>query len=181
MKSTAPLRGTNEANVSTEQQKTQENSRLSCSDEQPGRSPGTEAPARQRPQAPDRQHTPETAALTPSPRGQRLPKAVRVRKRADFVRLERSGYRRAGTRFVVLAHPQRSGVSRLGITASRRVGGAVVRNRVKRLVREFFRRHQHAIAPALDVVVIARPTAATATYADVERELGRALKIDVGE
>ena len=81
-------------------------------------------------------------------------------------------------RFVVITEPVRSGSSRIGITASRHVGGAVVRNRVKRLVREFFRRHQHRILPPQDVLVIARPAAAQAAYSDVQRELARALRID---
>src|SRR5207245_427153 len=137
------------------------------------RSPGTQAPARQGSEAADCQHSAEATALTPSPRGQGLPRTIRIRKRADFLKLERTGRRRAGTCFVVLTQLRENGGSRIGITASRRVGGAVVRNRVKRLVREFFRRHQHAIVPAQDVVVIARPTAATATYAEVGRELAR--------
>ncbi len=179
MDSTAPLRGTNEANVPTKQPETQENSRLSGTDEQPGRSPGPEAQACQGAQAVDRQHSTETAALKPSPRGQRLPRAARIRKRADFVRLQRISRRGAGMRFVVITAAQRTGVSRIGITVSKRIGGAVVRNRVKRLVREFFRRHRHRIVPGEDVLVIARQGAATATYAELKQELARALKIDV--
>ncbi len=55
----------------------------------------------------------------------------------------------------------------------------MVRNRVKRLVREFFRRYQHLLVPATDVLVIARPTAAGVCYADVRRDLGAALRIHV--
>jgi len=181
MKGTAPLKGTNETNVSTEQPKAQTNSRFSRPHEQPRRTPGAQAAARQRSQAADRQHPTEAATLTASPRGQRLPRTIRIRKRPEFLALERSGRRRAGTRFVVLTQSNHLGVSRLGITASRRVGGAVVRNRVKRLVREFFRRHRIAIVPPQDIVVIARPPAATATYADVRRDLGKALKVDVAD
>lgn len=65
----------------------------------------------------------------------------------------------------------------MGITVSKRVGGAVVRNRVKRLVREVFRRHRARLAPPRSVLVIARPAAAEAAYAEVERELLRALRI----
>jgi ribonuclease P protein component len=115
------------------------------------------------------------------PGGQKFPKAKRIRKRGEFLKLQRVGRRRPGTRFVVITAPCEGGVSRLGITASRRVGDAVVRNRVKRLVREFFRQHHDRIRPPRDVLVIARPEAAGAKYAEVKRELGTALKIDACE
>jgi len=180
MDGTAPLKGTNETNLPTEQPKTQTDARFSRAHEQRRRPPGAQTPARQGAQAADRQHPTEATPPSAAPRGQGLPRSIRIRKRREFLALERTGRRRAGTRFIVLMHPQGRGASRLGITASRRVGGAVVRNRVKRLVREFFRRHRHAIVPPQDVVVIARPTAAKATYEDVTRELSRALHIDVG-
>ncbi|HVO27226.1 MAG TPA: ribonuclease P protein component [Candidatus Margulisiibacteriota bacterium] len=113
--------------------------------------------------------------------GQRFPKAKHIRKRDEFLKLQRIGRRKTGTRFVVITAPCRGDVSRLGITASRRVGAAVVRNRVKRLVREFFRQHHDRIQPPRDVLVIARPEAAGAEYAEVKRELGAALRIDASE
>ena len=181
MTGTAPLRGTNEANVSTEQPETQKDSRLSGSHEQPRWSSSPEASAGQGPQAAHRQHSTEATTLTRSPPGQRLPRARRIRKRTEFLALQRVGRRRAGMRFVVITAPRRDGTSRLGITASRRIGGAVIRNRVKRLIREFFRRYQQQIVPAMDVLVIARAGAATATLAQVRAELGAALRIDVKE
>jgi ribonuclease P protein component len=82
---------------------------------------------------------------------------------------------------VVITERARSDISRLGITVSRRIGGAVIRNRVKRLVREFFRRHHHLLQPPQNVLIIARQAAAEATYGKVKFELARALRIDVAD
>lgn len=180
MKRTAPpLRGSNETNVSTKQSTTQAHPRLPGAHGHGGRPPGAQAPPRQGPQTPDGHYPAEAAALSGARRDQRLPRTRRIRKRTEFLRLQRVGERCSGARFVVITEARRESRSRLGITASRHVGGAVVRNRVKRLVREFFRRYQSRIVPARDVLVIARPSAARATYVDVKKELGAALAIDV--
>jgi len=67
--------------------------------------------------------------------------------------------------------------SRLGITVTRKIGHAVARNRIKRLVREVFRRHRSRVAPGLDMVWVAKRQAAEVAYEevvlDMERLLGR--------
>jgi len=182
MKSTAPpLRGINETNLPTEQPTPQAHARLSGAHEQSRRSSGVEAPPRQGAEATDRLDSAEAAGLSSARPRARLPKTSRIRKRTEFLALQRVGRRKAGVRFVVITAAPPAGRSRLGITVSRRVGGAVVRNRVKRLVREFFRRRQYSIAPPQDIVVIARPTAAKPTYKEVMRELSGALKVHVEE
>jgi ribonuclease P protein component len=178
---TLPLRGTDETNLPTEQPTTETHARLSRPHGHPGGPSGDQTSPRQGAQAPHRQHSSEAARLTRPLGDQTFPKTKRIRKRGEFLKLQQIGRRKPGTRFVVITAPRRGDLSRLGITASRRVGGAVVRNRVKRLVREFFRRHHDRIQPPRDVVVIARPEAAAADYAEVTRELSAALKIDASE
>lgn len=87
----------------------------------------------------------------------RLRRAERLRDRRDYQRLAKTGRRASSSNFVVLA-VQRDDTSgpRLGITASRRVGGAVQRNRVKRRIREWFRSSKTSLSGGLDLVVIAR-------------------------
>jgi ribonuclease P protein component len=66
--------------------------------------------------------------------------------------------------------------ARLGITVSRRVGPAVVRSRVKRRIREWFRRQQTSVPGGKDVVVIARASAARTSPVDAARDLDAALR-----
>lgn len=66
--------------------------------------------------------------------------------------------------------------TRLGVTVSRRVGGAVVRNRVKRRIRVWFRHAREKLAPGLDLVVIARRAAAELDSSAMEAELREAAQ-----
>jgi ribonuclease P protein component len=66
--------------------------------------------------------------------------------------------------------------ARVGFVTSRRVGGAVVRNRIRRRLREIFRHHQHALRPGFWLVAIARPAAAAASYRALEDEWLRLVK-----
>jgi ribonuclease P protein component len=91
--------------------------------------------------------------------------------------LQRDGRRRTVSHFVVITRPRNVPPSRLGITTSRKVGSAPARNRVRRLVREFFRRHHALLAKHCDVVVVARPGAADLDFANVQRQLRTALAI----
>jgi len=100
-----------------------------------------------------------------------------VRKRADFVRIQGTGVRVDTRRFVlVLAAQSAPGPTRLGITASHRIGNAVARNRAKRLVREAFREVGTLFAAGLDLVVIVRKPLGDAGLSDVVREWQAASK-----
>ncbi|MGD9762176.1 MAG: ribonuclease P protein component [Candidatus Binatia bacterium] len=118
-----------------------------------------------------------SAAATGADRPHRFPPRFRLRKRREFVALQRDGRRQTASHFVVITRALATPPSRLGITTSRKVGSAPERNRFRRLVREFFRRHRDQLDPPREVLVIARPGAATLSYADVVQQLSHALAL----
>ena len=110
----------------------------------------------------------------------RFTKAERLRHRRDFLRAQAQGKRLHTRHFGVVRAPTAAGGPRLGLVVSRRLGKAVQRNRVKRLLREFFRRHKTGL-PAVDLVIMAKKGAAALGYHQVEEELGRLLLSRAGK
>jgi ribonuclease P protein component len=80
------------------------------------------------------------------------------------------GQRVSSRSFLVFGFPNAVGHARLGITVTRKIGTAVRRNRIKRLIREVFRRNRHRIGTALDLVVNAKAGIHERTYAELEAE-----------
>lgn len=113
-----------------------------------------------------------TAVVTP--RGQRLTKAMRLRRRPEFVAVQSTGRKVHGKHYlamVVVAAGGR-GPGRVGITVTKRIGNAVTRNRIKRRTREWLRRNGWVPA-GRDVVFVAKESAATSTSVDLGQDLAR--------
>jgi ribonuclease P protein component len=101
----------------------------------------------------------------------------RLTRSGDYRRAYRQGRRRHGSLWIL--HWTSNGRShpRLGITVSRKVGGAVVRIRTKRRIREIYRRwSERRRLPPIDLVVHVKPAAAKASFEEMERELQGQLK-----
>lgn len=100
-----------------------------------------------------------------------LPRTNRIRCSADYRFMRNQGRRRHTQNFIVYTFVRKNSPARLGLTVSRKVGRAVTRNRVKRLLREFFRLHQPLMVPGRDVSIVAKPGADQLDYWQVCEEL----------
>lgn len=96
-------------------------------------------------------------------------------KRTDFLRVQARGQRFRGRLVTLLALPSEADGLRVGYTVSRKVGNAVVRNRVRRKLREIVRLAQASFPSGFDYVLIASPAAATASYAELARDVHHLL------
>jgi len=113
-----------------------------------------------------------------------FPRSSRILRAAEFRAIYDQGFRITGPLFVAFCRArQRSETGeaglpgpRLGLTVPRAIGGAVVRNRIKRRFREAFRLHRAGIGPQWDIVLNPRRVALDASFADIEKALGRVIE-----
>ncbi len=106
-----------------------------------------------------------------------LPRKNRLTRSSDFQRVRSQG-RSWSDRLLVLSRaPNDLEVTRFGFSVSRRIGGAVVRNRTRRLMREAVRLQHDLVAPGWDIVLIARRGIDGAGYRAVEGSVTRLLRL----
>lgn len=100
----------------------------------------------------------------------------RIKQSRDFARARAQGERLAqGSLVANWLKLECDATTRLGVVTSKKVGGAVERNRARRLLREVFRRHQHDLLQPVDLVLVARPSIVGKKFADVEKDFLKAL------
>jgi ribonuclease P protein component len=153
-----------EAHVSAEQSKEKADTRFPGSHEDQGRPSGPEATPPKGSSA--RRGVAEVERLADT----KLQPQERVRCAADFRRAFRKGLRLDGALFTLLAAENGLELGRLGLATSRRVGGAVARNRAKRLLRESFRRNKTETIRGLDLVLVPKREIGGKALGDVEAE-----------
>jgi ribonuclease P protein component len=107
----------------------------------------------------------------------KFPRSVRLLRHADFEEVYKQGRRHFAAHMTVFYLPrQKAGGVRVGFTVGKVLGGAVVRNRMKRRLREAVR--LHGIMPAaMDVVINPKKSLLAAEFVEVQRELRRAFEV----
>jgi ribonuclease P protein component len=102
----------------------------------------------------------------------RFPKSRRLTRDSEFRRVRTEGKSARGDTLTIgfLENAEPNATARAGFITSRRLGGAVVRNRTRRRLREIFRKHQHEIRDGIWIVTIASARAARETFQALEDE-----------
>lgn len=110
----------------------------------------------------------------PGPYG--FPRRERLTRKRDYEVVFRKGRKRVGPAFICYVARREGEGRKFGLAVSRKVGSAVVRNRVKRFLREFYRTHRAQLARDAQIVVVARPEAAALNFHQCTEAMRRLLK-----
>lgn len=95
-----------------------------------------------------------------------FPRSEHLTKRAEYLQVYDDGTKWVGRRFILYVVRDEGTERKLGVAVTRKVGNAVVRNRVKRYLREIYRHHRPYLGTGFRMVLVARPYAAQASYED---------------
>jgi len=98
-----------------------------------------------------------------------------LRSTADFQRIQGQSRTRAHPALLVRYRPNGLDRTRYGISTGRRVGTAVIRNRIRRRLRTILRHLGETVQPGWDILIVTRPAAAEASQADLEAALTRLM------
>ncbi len=104
------------------------------------------------------------------------PRNIRIVRTSDYRMLYKAGKKVYSERFVLFWKNSGVGHHRLGITVSRKTGNAVVRNRIKRLFREIFRKAWRTMPGQFDIVLNIKPGCASANYTELRAEFLNAVQ-----
>lgn len=97
--------------------------------------------------------------------------SVPLNKNYEFRRVYSSGKSSATPLIAVYYKKNRTGHNRLGLTVGKKVGNAVIRNRVRRKLKEIYRLHETEIKAGFDIVIVARVKSQNAKYAALESDM----------
>ncbi len=104
-----------------------------------------------------------------------MTKTVPIKKNHEFHRAYHRGKSFATHTVVAYALRNRNGINQLGLTVSKKIGGAVQRNRAKRMMREAYRFLENRVKGGLDVVIVARTRCVYAPLVEIQKDLEQAL------
>lgn len=101
----------------------------------------------------------------------RFKKKERITKKSEFQIIIKNGTRYTTQNFIIIIYANNLKLRRLGVAVNKKVGGAVKRNRVKRLLREFFRLNKGRLPETSDILFIAKPGSNQLNYSTLSEEM----------
>ena len=116
------------------------------------------------------------AGVPPGGRRLTLSQQQRLERSWEFEKVRREGQRVVKGCLILNWRFAEEDASRIGVVTSRKIGGAVIRTRARRLLREVFRKHQHDLARPVEIVLVARQSISGKGYSDVERDFVSAAR-----
>ena len=103
-------------------------------------------------------------------------KTVTIKKNWEFLKMYKKGRFYVGRHIILYTMPNKQEFNRIGITASKKTGNSVRRNRIRRLIRENYRLFENFVKDGRDILFVARPSEAFPEFSDIRKEMKFLLK-----